>query len=168
MYRSKLLFTDTDSLTYAIETEDIFSDMLEDEDLFDFSDYPQNHQCFSLQNKKVIGKFKDEMAGCFIREFIGLKAKMYSVKSTNGKESIKAKGVSKAAVKKKLSHDHYRNVINNQQTIMVTMNAIQSKKHELMTLCTNKKTLSIADDKRYILEDGISTLAYGHYSIRHE
>ena len=103
--------------------------MLADEDLFDFSDYPQSHQCFSLQNKKVIGKFKDEMAGCLIHEFIGLKAKMYSVKSTNGKQSIGAKGVSKAAAKKKLTHDHYRKVIDNQQTIMVTLNAIRSKKH---------------------------------------
>ena len=162
---SKLLFTDTDSLTYAIETNDVFTDMLEDKDLFDFSDYPPNHPCFSLENKKVIGKFKDEMGSRLIFEFLGLKAKMYSVKSTSGKECVKAKGVSKAAAKKKLSHDHYRHVIETQQTVMVTMNAIRSNKHQILTLCANKKALSVAYDKRYILDDGISTLAYGHYSI---
>ena len=115
----------------------------------------------------MIRKLKDEMSGCLIHEFIGLKTKMYSVKSTDGKESMKAKGVSKAAVKKNLPHDHYRNVIDNQQKVMVIIYAIRSKKHELMTLCANKKAFSIADDRRYILEDGISTLAYGHYSITH-
>ena len=50
---------------------------------------------------------------------------------------------------------------------MVTMNAIRSKTHQILTLCANKKALSVADDKRYILDDGISTLAYGHYSITH-
>ena len=41
---SKLLFTDTDSLVYQIETDDIFSDMLEEQDLFDFSGYPKEQE----------------------------------------------------------------------------------------------------------------------------
>lgn len=38
------------------------------------------------------------------------------------------------------------------------MNLIRRFKHELYTIEVNKKALSPDDDKRYILEDGISTL----------
>ena len=76
--QAKLLFTDTDSFCYHIQTEDVYKDMQEDQDLFDTFDYPQDHLLYSNTNKKVIGKFKDEMAEEPINEFIGLRAKMYS------------------------------------------------------------------------------------------
>ena len=61
--KAKLLFTDTDSLTYEIETEDVYEDLWKDKDLFDNSDYPENSPFYFKENKKVIGKFKDEAAG---------------------------------------------------------------------------------------------------------
>ena len=39
--------TDTDSLLYVIETEDFYSDMMKDLDLYDASDYPKNHPAYS-------------------------------------------------------------------------------------------------------------------------
>ena len=39
----KLLFTDTDLLVYSVQTDNLYNDMLADEHLFDFSDYPENH-----------------------------------------------------------------------------------------------------------------------------
>ena len=59
---AQLLFTDTDSLTYHIKTEDIYRDFLADRELFDNSDYPSNSEFYFSENKKVIGKFKDETA----------------------------------------------------------------------------------------------------------
>ncbi len=56
--RAKLLFTDTDSLCYSIETGDVYKDMLENADAFDFSNYPRDHPNYSAANKKVIGKMK--------------------------------------------------------------------------------------------------------------
>ena len=76
---ARLLFTDTDSLTYHIKTEDVYHDFLADRELFDNSDYPQNSKFYFSENKKVIGKFKDETAGVPIKEFIGLKCKIYSI-----------------------------------------------------------------------------------------
>ena len=70
--KAKLLFTDTDSLCYEIETKDIYKELWEDKQLFDNSDYPKDSPYFSVENKKVIEKFKDEAAGMPIREFIGL------------------------------------------------------------------------------------------------
>ena len=65
--QAKLLFTDTDSFCYRIQTKDVYKDMQEDQDLFDTSlwylttlilDYPQDHLLYSNTNKKVIEKSK--------------------------------------------------------------------------------------------------------------
>ena len=46
----------------------------------DFSDYPKDHPNYNVTNKKVIGKFIDEMNGKIITDLIGLISKMYSFK----------------------------------------------------------------------------------------
>ena len=50
--KAELLFTDTDSLTYEIETEDVYKDFWSDKEKFDNSDYPENSPCFDKTNKK--------------------------------------------------------------------------------------------------------------------
>ena len=77
--KARLLFTDTDSLTYEIEAEDVYKDFWNDKDKFDNSDYPESSPYFDKMNKKVIGKFKDEAAGIPIIEFIGLRSKMLGI-----------------------------------------------------------------------------------------
>ena len=52
---------DTDSLILNIYSEDVYKDMKNIEDEFDFSGYPKDHFLFSDKNKKVIGKMKDEL-----------------------------------------------------------------------------------------------------------
>ena len=105
--KAKLLFTDTDSLCYEIETKDIQKELWEDKQLFDNSDYPEE------ENKKVIGKFKDEAAGMPIREFIGLRSKMYSYVKDNGKNEKTAKSVRKYVIKKNITHDNYKDCLLN-------------------------------------------------------
>ena len=64
--KAKLLFTDTDSLMYEIETEDFYKDISGDvRTKFDTSNFPSNHPSGieTGVNKKVIGMFKDEQAG---------------------------------------------------------------------------------------------------------
>ena len=70
--RAELLFTDTDSLTYEIEAEDVYQDFWYDKDKFNNSDYSENSPYYDTSNKKVIRKFKDEAAGTPIVEFVGL------------------------------------------------------------------------------------------------
>ena len=68
--KAKLLFTDTDSLMYEIETEDFYKDISGDvKDRFDTSDYPDNHPSGipTGQNKKVLGMFKDEQRERLLR-----------------------------------------------------------------------------------------------------
>ena len=83
--KANLLFTDTDSLMYEIETEDFYVDIANDVDKwFDASHYPKYHPSGirTGNNKKVIGKFKDEACVKQIEEFVGLRAKLYSYKMT--------------------------------------------------------------------------------------
>ena len=70
--KARLLFTDTDSLTYEIETEDAYQDFWRE------SEYKENFLFYDKSNNKVIGKFKGEAAGVPIAEFIGMLSKMYS------------------------------------------------------------------------------------------
>ena len=93
--KAKLLFTDTDSLTYEIEADDVYQDFWNDKEKFDNSDYPKNSPFFDKTNKKVIGKFKDEAASIPITEFISLRSKMYSYQKDNQKGGKTAKGIKK-------------------------------------------------------------------------
>ena len=70
-------------------------------DYFDTSDYPIDHPLHSTVNKKVIGKMKDETNGVPIEEFVGLRAKMYSIKCANDEKKT-AKGIAKVVVKKEI------------------------------------------------------------------
>ena len=42
------------------------------------------------------------------------------------------------------------------------MKGIQAKKHKIGTCEIDKISLSCFDDKRYVLDDGVNTLAYFH------
>ena len=163
--KAKLLFTDTDSLTYEIQTEDIYQDFWNDKDKFDNSDYPESSQYFSKANKKVIGKFKDEAAGIPITEFVGLRSKMYSYIKDNQKVGKTAKGIKKNIIKNNIKHEDYKEVLFNNKQIHHTMKTIRSSKHQLGSYEINKVSLSCFDDKRYIANDGINSFSYGHYAI---
>ena len=94
-FDAKLLFTDTDSLVYEIKTEDVYEDLYQGKDLFDFSDYPLDSTFYDPVNKKAIDKIKDELKGRKTNEFIGLKSKMYSLIVVDNQGATKAKGVNK-------------------------------------------------------------------------
>ena len=56
----RLLFTDTDSLAYAVQTDDIYEDMAADASgRYDFSKYPLDHPIYSVSNRKALGFYKD-------------------------------------------------------------------------------------------------------------
>ena len=163
--KAKLLFTDTDSLTYEIQTEDVYQDFWNDKDKFDNSDYPESSHYFSKANKKVIGKFKDEAAGMPIKEFIGLRSKMYSYIKEDNKVEKTAKGIKKNIIKGNIKHEDYKKVLFKNEQMQHRMKTIRSERHQLGSYEINKISLSCFDDKRYIAENGIKSLAYGHYAI---
>jgi hypothetical protein len=161
--KAKLLFTDTDSLCYEIETDDLYQDMYNNKHLYDFSDYPADNKFHDNSNKKVIGKFKDETSSIPIVEFVGLRSKMYSIKLHNNKEKKTAKGVKKNIVKNMITHNDYKNIVLNGAKQYSKMNTIRSSHHQIYSYTINKVGLCAFDDKRHILDNGFDTLAHGHY-----
>ena len=100
---------------------------------------------------------KNEYGEVIIIEFIGLKSKMYSIRKTDGSESSTAKGVNIAA-----EFNQFKDVLFNMKIIIHKMKRIQAKKHKIGAYEINKISLSCFDDKRYVLDDIVNTLAYFH------
>ena len=100
---------------------------------------------------------KDESEGKIIGQFVGLKSKMYSLKNIDGKESNTAKGANIAT-----EFNEFKDTLLNKKIIRHKMRRIQGKKHKMATYEINKISLSAFDDKRFVLDDGIHTLAYFH------
>ena len=166
---AKLLFTDTDSLFYEIQTEDFYKDISGDvNNRFDTSDYPENHPSDIPTgiNKKVLGMMKDEAEGKNIKEFVGLRSKLYSFIMEDGGENKKCKGVKKQVVESSITHEDYKTCLTTGKELLRKQNIIRSYNHEVYTEEVNKIALSATDDKRYILKDGMHTLAWGHYKIK--
>ena len=92
--------------------------------------------------------------GKIISEFDGLKSKMYSLLSIDNKEVTKAK-----VANKKIRHKEFVDVLFNKKVIRHNMKRIQSKLHRIGTYNVCKISLTCFDDKRYVLYDGVNTLA---------
>ena len=161
-HRAELLFTDTDSLMYQIYTDDFYKDLSKDiETKFDTSDYPPNHPYGIVTgvNKKVIGMFKDEVAGKQITHFVGLRPKLYSFRIEEDKEVRKCKGIKKNVIKKKLDFDDYVQCLFLGKKQMRKMKIIRSENHDIYSKEVNKIALSNEDDKREVLLGKIKTIA---------
>ena len=137
-------------------------------EIFDTSNYPKDHPSGIKTgiNKKVPGKFKDELGGKIMVEYIGLRAKLYSFVTLDDIEEKKCKGIRKSIVKNKITFKDYKDCLFNNSVLMKEQYNIRSYDHQLFTEKQNKVALSPFDDKRYIMDDGIHTLAWGHYKIK--
>ena len=170
--KAKLLMTDTDSLMYKIDTRDFYEDMKTDSKHYDMSNFDCDltKQYKDNNNKKVVGKFKDEGDGQIWSEFVGLRPKMYSASMHNGLEKKTGKGIKRDYLKKNVTHADYvrciRSQVSKYQQQMATFNCIRSKKHQLSSYEITKVGLCCYDNKRHILNDGVTSLSYGHYKIK--
>ena len=90
---------------------------------------------------------------------------MYSILLPNGKPKFRAKGVSRRYILKHLHHKDYLRTLKGNESTIATFSTLRSQKQQIVTIELTKKCLSAFDDKRYILNDRITTLAYGHYKI---
>src|SRR5690606_20385498 len=173
--KMQLLMTDTDSLLIHIKCKDIYKELkyLQNKyNCFDFSEFDKNHFMYDDKNHKEIGKMAIELANCIITEFVGLKPKMYALKCISpdniNKQSYKkvAKGIKKSNIKKELTFDTYKDVLFSQKLTFTEYKSIKSLLHEIYTQSITKIGLSPIDSKRFILNDGINSLAHGHYKIK--
>lgn len=159
-----LAYTDTDSFVLHVTTDDFYEDMKQNLERYDTSDYPENNK-FQMPrvNKKIPGLFKDELNSVIITKFVGLRSKMYCVKTGHIDKMKKAKGVKKYVVKREICFEDYVNCLENGCVITRNQNSFRSKLHKMYTIKQTKVALSPHDNKRVILENNINTLAYGHF-----
>ena len=160
-FDAELLFTDTDSLTYEIKSEDVYDEFLKHKHSFDFSNFSKDSKFYDSQNELVVGKMKVVNKGILINKFVGLKSKMHYMLSDDGKESNAEKGINTATKVYEI-----KDTLFNKKVIRHKMKRIQNKKHKIGTYEINKTSLSCFDDKRFVLDDGIHTLAYFHKDLR--
>ena len=162
---ARVLYTDTDSFLIDIPTEDVYKDIEEDAKLwYDTSDYPKDSPLHSLVNKKVIGKMKDEMNGTVIKEYVGLRSKMYSVASQTGVIK-KAKGVGRNVVKTSICHDNYKEALFDGKVFHHDNPKLTSELHQINTTVVRKKTLCAQDTKRVYSSPEYS-YAHGHWRTK--
>ena len=103
---------------------------------------------------------KDEYGGKSIAKFVGIKSEIYSILDESNNEKSTSKGHNAFT-----QFQGFYNTLFKKKILRHAMRGIKSKNPNLGTCETNKRSLSCFDDKRYILKNGINTLAYGHKDI---
>ena len=103
------------------------------------------------------------LGGELMKEFIGLRPKMYSYRVKNS-EPKKCKEIKKCIVKKTISFEDYKRCLFDGDRIHRSQLLFRSSKHRIKTLELNKSALSREDDKRICI-DGIASHAMGHYKV---
>ena len=157
---------DTDSFVIHVKTNDFFHDISNDVNLwFDTSNYITKlpRPLPIGKNKKVLGKFKDELGGKIISELCCLKAKTYSYKLDDDSECKKAKGTKKCIVKRHIIFDNYLDTLFKTTKLLKTQYTFKSDHHTLYTQKLNKIALNFFDDKRIQCNDKITTYPYGYF-----
>ena len=115
----------------------------------------------------IPGFFKDETAGVLIVEFVGLRAKMYSILMENANVKDAAKGVDAYVKEHCLSHEDYKESLFNDVVQRRVICRIAQEDHILHTVESEKVCLRSYNDKKYITRDGneFTSYSFGHYHI---
>jgi hypothetical protein len=162
----KIILSDTDSFLTEIKTNSIFEDMVPFLNKFDTSNFPKSHFLYSKTNKAVCGSMKFEHGNIIIKSVCALRSKMYSFTfGETNQEQICAKGIPFVVQKNELKFENYKKCLFQNKITKHKFSTIRSYKNKLYTITQNKKGLSNFDDKRYVLDQGIHTLAFGHWQI---
>ena len=104
---------------------------------------------------------KGEFKGKINDKFAGLKSKLYSLISVDDEGVTKAIGGNK-----KIRHKELVLILFNKKVIRHNIKRIQSKLHKIGAYKVCKIALSSFDDKRFVLDDGVNTLAYFHKDMK--
>ena len=139
--KARLLFTDTDSLMYEVETEDVYADMVKEQALYDFSNYAPSNPYYKRNfkdNKAKLGLMKDEAAGHPITEYVGLRAKMYSFEEGEPKADgtleitnhHRAKGIQRAQAAR-FTHQQYLDQLHHPEENYVINRRLGSRLHKI-------------------------------------
>ena len=169
----RLCYTDTGSFIMHIKTDDFYKDISADVDKwFDTSNFNKNdNRPLEIgKNKKVLGKFKDELGGKIMTKFVALRAKRYSFLiddftdddyEKNRIVNKKAKGTKKCIVKRETLFNNYIDSLFKNKVLYRSQQRFKSDHYKVYTEEVNKIALSSNDDKRIQTFDNVTTYPYG-------
>ena len=130
--------------------------------------FSKESKFYGSKNEMVVDKMKVEhkrimikLIGLKLIELIELKSKIYLMLSDDGEQSNTAKGVKIL----RLSLMNLETLYLIKKVLRHKIKRIQSEKHKLGTYEIKKISLSCFHAKRFVLNDGIHTLAYFHKDI---
>ena len=126
--KARLCYMDTDSFIIYVKTDDFYKDISNDVDKwFDASNYDKNdNRLLEIgKDKKVIGKFKDELGGKIMTEFCALRAKAYAFKLDDDNEVKKAKGTKKCIMKREITFKNYADALFNDEVLINNKNDLE-------------------------------------------
>ena len=175
MYGDKirLCYTDTDSFVMHIKTDDFYKDISADVDKwFDTSTFNKNdNRPLEIgKNKKVLGKFKDQIGGKIMTKICVLRAKTYSFLideytdddyEKNKIVNKKAKGTKKCVIKREILFNNYIDSLFKNEVLLRSQHRFRSDHHKVYTEEVNKIALSSNDDKKIQTFDRVTTYPYG-------
>ena len=84
-----------------------------------------------INNKNVLGKFKDELKGKIMTKFVGLHSKTYVYLIDDFEETKKNKGVKMSVVKTELKFNYYKNCFFNNNVILKSQQRFKSELYNL-------------------------------------
>ena len=118
-------------------------------------------------NKKLIGKFNDELDGKIMTQFFALRPKAYAYKlDDDDTEMKKAKGTKKCIVKRELTFKNYVDALFNDEIIIISQQRFRSDHRKISTEEVDKITLSSNDDIRIQTFDKVTTYPYGTNALK--
>jgi hypothetical protein len=173
--KSRLIFSDTDSLCIEFHSQDLMADFDRHKLLgeLDLSDFPDNEDYYgrnyhSDRNKKVVGKFKDEMAhgvgSAYITEVVALKSKMYSCLKSDGGQKAVIKGVKPSVKRDHLRHEVYKSALNIEEFRFEPQDNYGINHSDFCLWTTKKRKVTVSPlDSKVFQVDSMRSLPYGHY-----
>ena len=148
--RASVLMSDTDSFILHLPCATPDEAVRKLRDVMDFSNYSPGHSLHNASRKNRLGLLKNEVPNDTITEFVGVKSKVYAIRTRSGDVQSRAKGVKKA-YRAKLGFGRFLECIERPAAQRVAQVSIQAKDHINMIVHSDRVAFTSFDDKRYLL-----------------
>ena len=164
-----MLYSDTDSLVYLLLHNDIYERIKNNKKHFDLSE-SLRPDLRDDENKKALGKFKDEFNSRLLKEWLALNPKVYSInhqtlneqKEITEKNKKVCKGIKAVVLKNEITHQDYIDVLEKNEPAQRDIISVRSYNHQLYTHKTvGKIALSSFYDQMQMI-DSISCVPFGY------